>query len=240
MTSIDSEPSYLAGAAAALTTKTGVIGFIGGVDWEVAWNFHAGYEAGARAIDPEVTILTEYLSSPPDFEGYDDVPAAHAAARRMYDRGADVIFHAAGKSGLGLFDAATAFTARTGHQVWAIGVDTDQYETVMDLPGATDPEAWREHILTSVLKGIDSRTYDVVAQYARGEFRGGTWSQGLASTTSGISYSGGYIDDLRPVLEELMARIIAGTIAVPCIPADRLDAAAALGLTPQNCPVATR
>jgi basic membrane protein A len=151
-----------------------------------------------------------------------------------------VIFHAAGKSGLGLFDAATAYTRTTGRQVWAIGVDSDQYETVTGLPGATHPEAWREHILTSVLKGIDTGTYDVVAAYAKGEFRGGVWSQGLASTTSGISYSGGYIDDLRPALEELRARIIAGAIVVPCIPADRLGEAAALGLSPEHCPVATR
>jgi hypothetical protein len=56
----------------------------------------------------------------------------------------------------------------------------------------------------------------------------------------GISYSGGYIDDLRPTLEDLKARIIAGTIVVPCIPADRLDAAVELGLSPEHCPVATR
>ena len=240
LTSIDSEPSYLAGAAAALTTKTGTIGFIGGVDWEVIWGFHAGYEAGARSIDPDIVILTAYLSGTDTFAGFGDVPGANEAAMRMYEQGADVIFHAAGTSGLGLFDAAVDFSATSGRDVWAIGVDSDQYETVLTLAGATNAEAWRRHILTSVLKGIDTGTYDVIAGYATNAFRGGTWSQGLRTTSSGISYSGGYIDDLRSAIEDIKARIIARTIVVPCIPVDRLDAAAALGLTPDNCPVATR
>ena len=188
----------------------------------------------SRAQD--ITILTEYLSSFDTFTGFDDVSGATESATTMYQHGADGIVHAAGTSGLGHFDAATSYTRATGRQVWAIGVDTDQYETVLQLPGATDADAWREHILTSVLKGIDAGIYKALAEYARGEFKGGLRQEGHEGSTSGISYSGGYIDDLRPLLENIKARIISGEISVPCIPPDRLDEAAALGLAPDNCP----
>ncbi len=234
LTSVDSEPSYLAGAAAAMTSKTGTIGFIGGVDWTGIWGFQAGYEAGARAVDPDVEILVEYLS-PGGFGGFDDVEGARARALQMYESGADVIFHAAGTSGLGLFDAATLFSRERGRQVWAIGVDSDQYETVLRLPGATQARAWQAHILTSVLKGIESQTYEVVAEYVRGQFRAGEWKWGIESGASGLSYSGGYIDDLRPALDALEAKIVAGTLQVPCFPVDRLDDAAALGIGPTDC-----
>ena len=240
LTSKDEEPSYLAGAAAALTTKTRVIGFIGGVDWPDIWDFQAGFEAGARAINPNITILLDYLTEPDDFSGFDDIEGMKASAAQMYGQGADVIFHAAGTSGLGLFDAAVDYTASSGRQVWAIGVDTDQYETIWSLPGATRPEAWSEHILTSALKGIDTGTYDLVAAYARNQFKPGLWNQGLNETTPGVSYSGGYIDDIKSQIVALRARIITGEIVVPCIPDDRIERAAALGLTPENCPVATR
>jgi len=240
LTSIDSEPSYLAGAVAALTTKTGTIGFVGAVDWRDIWAFHAGFEAGARSINPDIVIFADYLSGTDTFSGFNDSPGANASATNMYRHGADVIFHAAGNSGLGVFDAAVMYTSETGRHVWAIGVDSDQYETVLGLPGATNPGAWREHILTSVLKGIDTGTYDVVASYVTNTFTGGIWSRGLTFATPGISYSGGYIDALRPLVDDIRTRIVAGTIDVPCIPTERIDEAAALGLTPDNCPVATR
>jgi basic membrane protein A len=134
-----------------------------------------------------------------------------------------------------VFQAAVDFTASEGRHVWAIGVDADQYETVTSLPGATNARAWQQHILTSVLKGIDTMTYAVLAEYAEGTFTPGIWNWGLASGANGISYSGGYIDDLRPTLEDLEAKIIAGEIVVPCIPADLLGEAAEFGIDPDNC-----
>lgn len=234
LSSVDSEPSYLAGAAAAMKSETGVIGFIGGVDFNELWDFQAGYEAGARAVDPDITILTEYLSVPPDFSGFDDVRGMRKVALAMYADGADVIFHAAGTSGLGLFAAAVAYSSDAGTHVWAIGVDSDQYETVLRLPG-TDAEAWQTHILTSVLKGIEAQTYEVVAQHARGEFTPGSWRWGLATGTLDLSYSGGYIDDIRAAIEELKAKIIAGEIDVPCIPEEKLELAGELGIDPDDC-----
>jgi basic membrane protein A len=234
LTHVDSEPSYLAGAAAALTSETGTIGYIGGVDWEGIWGFQAGYEAGARAVDPDIEILAAYLSTA-DFSGFDDIEGARQTALAMYADGADVILHAAGTSGLGLFEAATAYTRDENRHVWAIGVDSDQWDTVMRLPGASDADAWRAHILTSVLKPVEEGAYAVVAEYAEGTFRPGPWNWGLESGASGLSFSGGYIDDLRPTLEELEAKIIAGDIEVPCFPASRLNAASDLGLDPDSC-----
>jgi len=153
----------------------------------------------------------------------------------MYAEGADVIFHAAGNSGLGVFDAATAFSRDEGRHVWAIGVDSDQYETVLELPGATDAVDWQAHILTSVLKPIDGQTYAALAEYARGEFTPGQWKWGLAEGASGLSYSGGYIDDLRATLEDLEAKIVSGEIDVPCLPVDRRDQAAAMGIGLDDC-----
>jgi basic membrane lipoprotein Med (substrate-binding protein (PBP1-ABC) superfamily)/DNA-binding SARP family transcriptional activator len=239
LTPVDAEPSYLAGAAAALTSESGTIGYIGGVDWDGIWGFWAGYEAGARAIDPDIEILVEHLSVD-DFTGFDDVDGARAAALLMYGNGADVIFHAAGDSGLGLFEAATTYTREEGRHVWAIGVDSDQYETVQFLPGATNSAAWQAHILTSVLKPIEEQAYTVVAEYAQGEFTPGSWNWGLESGASGLSYSGGYIDALQPTIEDLKAKIIAGEIVVPCIPEDRLDEAASMGIGPDDCRIGLR
>lgn len=231
---LDAEPSYLAGAAAALKSETGVIGYVGGVDWQGIWAFQAGYEAGARAIDPDVRVVVDYLSVG-DFSGFNDEVAARVSAMEMYRQGADVVFHAAGTSGLGVFEAALEYSRDEGRHVWAIGVDTDQYETVMRLPGAANAGLWRAHILTSVLKGIDQMVYEVLAQHARGRVTGGSWNWGLASGALGISYSGGYIDEFRPRLEELQARIIGGDIEVPCIPPTKRDQAAAIGIGPDEC-----
>jgi basic membrane protein A len=226
----DQEGAFLAGAAAAIKSQTGTIGFIGGLDDWFIWTFHAGYEAGAKAVDPDVRVLSTYLAEGIDYEAAFASPiAARQAARDMYENGADVIFHAAGGSGIGVFEAATEMSDGD-RQLWAIGVDTDQFETVALLTGAVDPEPWRGHILTSMLKRQDLAIYTVLEEYARGEFRSGARTFDLASDGVGLAYSGGFIDDIRPRIEDLRARIIAGQIEVPCIPPDRLDDALERGL----------
>ena len=231
----DSQASFLAGAAAALTTETGVIGYIGGVDTEILWGFQAGYEAGARAIDPDIEIVSTYLSSVEEWTGFDDATRAQEVATELYEAGTDVIMHASGNSGLGLFESARQFSAEHGRHVWAIGVDTDQYETVVNLPAATNTAAWRPHILSSVLKELDTITYAAISEYADGTFAPGTRTWGLDTGATGISYSGGFLDEHRERLEDLEARIIAGEIAVPCVPDDRQAQADELGLSPDYC-----
>ena len=232
---VDSEPSYLAGAAAALTSETGVIGYIGGVDWEGIWGFQAGYEAGARAIDPDIEVLVEYLSPMSEFDGFNDPVGAQREATAMYEQGADVVMQASGDSGIGVFEAALAYTEANERHVWVIGVDSDQYETVTQLPGATNAEAWRPHILTSVLKGIDVMAYTAIERYAEGTLSRTGWTWGMSSGASGISYSGGFLDAHREEIERLQAAIIAGEIGVPCIPEDHAASAERLGVPADYC-----
>ena len=232
----DQEGAFLAGAAAALTSQTGTIGFIGGIDDWFIWTFHAGYEAGAKAVDPDVRVISTYLAQGTDYgTGFASPLAARQAARDMYESGADVIFHAAGGSGIGVFDAATEMSNRD-RQLWAIGAETDQFETVALLTGVVDPEPWRGHILTSMIRRPDLAIYTALEEYARGEFRSGARTFDLASDGVGLAYSGGFIDDIRPRIEDLRARIIADQIEVPCIPQDRVDDALERGLTETACP----
>ncbi len=215
------EGSFLAGAAAALTSTTGTVGFIGGVDIESVWQFQAGFEAGARAVDPGVRILTTYLARPPDYDSGFLAPAAgERAAQGQYQAGADVVFAAAGTSGLGVFEAA-AEMSRPGRHLWAIGVDSDQFVSVRDLPGTVSPADWTPHILTSVTKHFDEAVYTALAAYASDGQPPPSTPLGLEAGGVDISYSGGFIDALRPQIDELRRAIIRGEIIVPCRPEDR-------------------
>jgi basic membrane protein A len=221
------EGSFLVGAAAALKTKTGTIGFVGGVDMDVIWQFQAGFEAGARAVDPGIRILTHYLAVPPNLgAGFLSPAAGELAARKLYTSGADVIFAAAGTSGLGVFQAAVDLST-TDHQLWAIGVDSDQYLTVAQLPGSVGASAWQEHILTSMIKRYDTAVYSLLDSYAHGHLETTPQLLGLAENGVDISYSGGYINDIRPKIESFRQDIIAGKIKVPCRPLDRLSESSA-------------
>ena len=144
-----------------------------------------------------------------------------ASRAELFDGGADVVFAAAGTSGLGVFEAAVEMSAASGTQLWAIGVDSDQYATVGDLPGSVGAAEWQDHILTSVVKRYDTAVYDAVAAAARGEFEPGVHRLGLAEHGVDIAYSGGYLEDLRPELEALRTGILAGDIDVPCRLASR-------------------
>src|SRR5262245_24800354 len=217
---LDNEGSYLAGVAAALKSRTGTIGFIGGYDGGVIWSFHAGFDAGARSIHPDIEVEFLYLTGGNDFSGFHNAAAAEDAARAMYERGADVIFAAAGDSGVGVFEAATALST-ADRQLWAIGVDTDQHESVLRLSGAVHSEAWRGHILTSVLKRVDVAVYEIVKDFARERFTSGARVFNVATGGLDISYSGGHIDDIRTAVETARADIVSGRVVVPSVPAGR-------------------
>ena len=197
----DNQSSYLAGVAAALTSRTGTIGFVGGVDIPEIWTFHAGYEAGARSVDPDIEVLFEYLSQPPDFGGFGDAEGAEAAATDMYTAGADVVFHAAGDAGVGIFEAATELSTEE-RQLWAIGVDSDQFEIGLNSRVRSIRRHGVDHILTSVLKRVDMATYEVVEDYKRGELPPGRIPFDLASRAVDLSFSGGYINDLLGEIQD--------------------------------------
>jgi basic membrane protein A len=201
------EGSFLVGAAAALKSKTGKIGFIGGVDIDLIKKFEAGYVAGAKHVKPDVEVDVKYISQPPDFSGFADPAKGKEIALGMYSGGADVVYHAAGGSGAGLFEAAKETSDSKGTKVWAIGVDSDQHQTA--------PEAVRPFILTSMIKRVDVAVYETVKAFVEGDFAGGYRTFGLADDGVGYSTSGGAIDDIAEQLEALKQEIVDGEITVP-------------------------
>jgi basic membrane protein A and related proteins len=197
----DEQGSFLVGAAAALTSKTGNVGFIGGARIPRVEKFEAGFTAGAKAADPDVDVQVAYLSQPPDTTGFNDQAKARKAALGMYGAGADVIFGVAGESGDGVIQAAH------DRGLWAIGVDSDQYRTA-------DPSV-RGAILTSMLKHADVATYTITMEIARGVPKDGNNVFGLDRGGVGFSTSGGFVDPIKAQLDVFAAKIAAGQIRVP-------------------------
>jgi basic membrane protein A len=205
------EGSALVGAAAALKSETGTIGFIGGVSgFGLIEKFQAGYEFGAKQVNPDIEILVTYLSAAPDFAGFNDPAKATESALGMYDEGADVIYHAAGGSGAGLFEAAKSFSESSGSKVWAIGVDSDQFNTA--------DEAVRDFILTSMIKRVDVSVYSAVSSFIDGQPLVGPRVFDLAVDGVGYSTSGGFIDDITGDLDALRTQIVSGELEVPTEP----------------------
>jgi basic membrane protein A len=205
----ENEGSYLVGAAAALKSESGHIGFIGGVETDLIKKFEAGYVAGAKKINPDIKVDIAYISQPPDFSGFNDPAKAKEIAAGQYSGGADVIYHAAGGSGGGLFEAAKE-ASEGGTQMWAIGVDADQYNVVDD--------SLKPYILTSMQKKVDVAVYDTIKRATEGESVSGTTVYNLEAGGVDYAKSGGFVDDISDQLDELKAQIIDGTITVPEAP----------------------
>lgn len=198
----ENEGSFLVGAAAALKSETGTIGFVGGVNVPLIQKFQAGYEAGAKAADPQVEVLSTYLTQPPDFTGFNDPAKGKTAAEGMFDRGADVVYHAAGGSGSGVFEAAAAAEG------WAIGVDSDQYLTAAD--------DLKPVILTSMIKKVDTAVFEYISSTVEGEPLSGVQLFDLERDGVGYSTSNEEaIADLTDQLDEYRQQIIDGEITVP-------------------------
>src|SRR5581483_10933768 len=193
------EGAYLVGAIAALTSKTGRIGFVGGMDVPLIRRFAMGYEAGAKKANPQITVLVNYVGV--TGEAWNNPPKGKELGLAQYDSGADVIFAAAGASGLGVLDAAEE------KKRFAIGCDSNQDWTK---PGL---------ILTSMLKRVDAAVFSSIEEARAGKFASGIKRFGLAN--DGIGYS---VDEynakiltepVRKHADELKAEIIAGSIKVP-------------------------
>ncbi len=207
----EEQGSFLVGAAAALKSQTGKIGFIGGVEIDLIKKFQAGFEAGVKAVNPDAEIIVQYVSQPPDFSGFNDPARGREIGTAMYEQGADVVYHAAGGTGGGLFEAAKEYSEANNTQVWAIGVDSDQYNQVDD--------ALKPYILTSMLKRVDVAVYNTIEAFVNGEFQGGIVVFDLSVDGVGYSTSGGFVDDIVDQLEDFKAKIISGEIEVPTAPA---------------------
>ncbi|MEA3510026.1 MAG: BTAD domain-containing putative transcriptional regulator [Actinomycetota bacterium] len=222
----NSEGSFLAGAIAVMMTETGKIGFVGAVDVPERWDHQVGYEAGARFVDPDVEIVSQYLAQHPDYSGFDSPALAAVYAREMYEDGVDVIFAATGGSSIGV--AATAFdvTEETGIHRWMISESGDAYWDWSDteplwLTDALPPyepkilATLQPHVLSSVLKRTDTAMYVAMEDYANGTFTPGIRVFGLANNGVDYSTSGGFIDDIVPQLEVIKRQIIRGEVHVP-------------------------
>jgi basic membrane protein A len=203
----ENEGSYLVGAAAGLKTQSETLGFLGGQQGTgLIEKFQAGWEAGATKVNPNVKYLTEYIGS--TSQAFNDQTKGEALSNKMYDGGADVIYHAAGASGLGLFKAVASRPATD----WAIGVDADQYQTA-------SPDQ-QPHILTSMEKRVDVSVYNAIKAVSTGAaFPHGTLSLGLKE--GGIDYATSnpaLTPDIRKELDKLKKDIISGKIEVPTTP----------------------
>ncbi len=206
----EEQGSFLIGVAAALKSEAGQVGFIGGVNTELIQRFEAGFVAGVKAVDDTIEIKNQYITEPPDFTGFADPASGKVIAQSMFEGGADVVYHAAGGSGNGLFQAAKEFSEAGDSKVWAIGVDSDQYLTA--------GEDVQEYILTSMLKRVDVAVFSTIEAQVNGSFEGGPNVFDLSVDGVGYSTTGGFIDDIVTELEDYRAKIIAGEIVVPTTP----------------------
>jgi basic membrane protein A and related proteins len=198
----EEESSYLCGMAAALATKTGKIGFVGGMDIPLIRKFEAGYEAGARHVDPHIIIYANMTGTTPD--AWTNPTRGVELATSQIERGADVIFHAAGATGIGVLQAAK------DHGVLGIGCDSDQDYLH---PGS---------VLTSAVKHVDVAVFKALEEAQAGTWKPGHRVLGLADDGVGYSYDQDNAKILTPAirrqLDRARAEIIAGKIEVPTVP----------------------
>ena len=204
LTFAENEGSFLVGAAAALKSKTGNVGFIGGVQVPLLQKFQAGYEAGAKAAKPGIKVQSRYLTQPPDFSGFGDPAKAKTTADGMYQNGADVIYTAAGGSGSGTFKSAKA------NSKLAIGVDSDQ--------ALTADAGVRDVIITSMIKKVDVAVFDFLKSVSTGQFTAGQSVYDLKRGGVDYSKTGGKVDDIAAKLDAYKQQIISGSIKVPTAP----------------------
>ncbi|WP_207392722.1 BMP family ABC transporter substrate-binding protein [Aeromicrobium sp. IC_218] len=200
----EEQGSFLVGAAAALKSETGNVGFVGGVETELIQKFEAGFIAGAKAVKSDIKVQTRYLTQPPDFSGFGDPAKGKTAAEGMFDAGADIVYHAAGGSGGGVFEAAKAADG------WAIGVDSDQALTADD--------SVKDIILTSMVKNIDVAVHEFLKSVHDGAVKTGAQVYDLESNGVGYSTTGDHLKDVADQLEDYKKQIVDGTIEVPTKP----------------------
>ncbi|MFN2516847.1 MAG: BMP family protein [Pyrinomonadaceae bacterium] len=168
------EGSYLVGMLAARTTKTGTLGFVGGMDIPLIHRFETGYEEGARAVNPNIRIIQNYVGVTDS--AWNNPGKGKELALAQIGKGADVIFTAAGNSGLGAFDAVEQAGKQNGRAThFVIGVDSNQN---MVKPG---------FVLTSMVKRVDNAVYAIVQDVVNGKFQAGFHVYGLDK--DGVGYA---------------------------------------------------
>ncbi|KXZ13362.1 hypothetical protein AXI59_05620 [Bacillus nakamurai] len=173
----EQEGSFLVGVAAALSSKTGKVGFVGGMESELIKKFEIGFRAGVQAANPKAAVEVKYAG------GFDKADVGKATAESMYKSGVDVIYHAAGATGTGVFTEAKNLKKEDPKRsVWVIGVDKDQY-------AEGQVEGTKDNVtLTSMVKKVDTAVEDLTKKAKSGKFPGGkTLTYGLDQDAVGIS-----------------------------------------------------
>ena len=195
----EEDGSYLVGAIAGLATRSHVVGFVGGMQIPLIRKFEAGYAAGVAKTCPTCRLVSAYAGTEP--KAFADPPLGQELASAQYGEGADIIFHAAGKTGDGVFAAARQRGAR------AIGVDSDQFDAAPCC------------VMTSMIKRVDVAVLDVVRAVIAHRFVGGVHELGLAE--GGVAFVADERNarllpaELVAEARRLQAEIIAGHIVVP-------------------------
>ncbi len=195
----EEEGSFLVGAVAGLVSKTHHVGFVGGMTIPLIRKFEAGYGAGVAAACPACIVHNAYAGSTP--EAFKDPAKGKALAISEIAAGADVIFHASGATGHGVFEAA-----HDAH-VWAIGVDADQYD---EMPDA---------VLTSMVKRADVAVFEAIREVSEGRFSPGMHVFGLKEEGIDYVHEGPHAaripDAVKATVANLRADVVAGRIVVP-------------------------
>lgn len=198
----DNEGAFLAGVAAALQSRTGKIGFIGGAQIPVMEKFEAGYTAGARFINPGVAVSCDYIGT--GVEGFSDPNKGKMLALKQMDNDVDVIFQAAGASGKGIIEAVAA------REKLVIGSDVDQTYMV--------PEDQRPYVLTSIIKGVDGSVCDVIKRQLNKKLNGGYIELGIKDGVQVYAENDinkNILADIKPRLENIKSKISSQEIQVP-------------------------
>ncbi|PEA54531.1 BMP family ABC transporter substrate-binding protein [Bacillus pseudomycoides] len=202
----DHEGSFLVGAVAAMSTKSNKVGFIGGVKSPLIEKFETGFKAGAKFINPNIEVVSQYA------EAFDKPEKGSVLASAMYGQGVDVIYHASGATGNGVFTEAKN-RKKKGENVWVIGVDRDQNQ-----------EGMPENVtLTSMVKRVDVAVEKISQKAQDGKLEGGkTESFGLQDEGVGIAKTTDNVKKVNPEIltkvEELKKKIVSGEIKVPSTP----------------------
>ncbi|MER5484614.1 MULTISPECIES: BMP family ABC transporter substrate-binding protein [unclassified Streptomyces] len=204
----EEQGSYLAGVAAAKASKTGTVGFIGGVEVPLIKKFEAGFAQGVKDTNPNAKVLVQYLTQPPNFDGFAKPDLGKAAAEGQLDKGADVIYSAAGLAGSGAIEAASA------KGKWSIGVDSDQYNQA-------GLAKYKDFILTSVTKDVSDSVYNLIKSVQDGKPESGEVRYGLDKDGVGLADSNPKykeMTDLVAAVDKAKADIIAKKIEVKTAP----------------------
>ena len=208
----EQEPSFLVGYIAGKMTKPNKVGFVGGMDFFVIHKFHYGFMAGVKYANPDCEILVQYADS------FTDAAKGKAIANQMYKNGADIVYHAAGGTGNGLISEAKDRRAN-GEDVWAIGVDKDQYADGIYNDNGDSA------VLTSMMKRVDVAAYNVAEATYNGEFPGGQilvfdlTNDGVGLPAENPNLSQAIIDEVA----QYKAGILDGTYTVPTVPSRLQD-----------------